>query len=295
MIYGVIYAILNFNGAGCVMSKYAGSVANQKKCVNLERIGKDKRMAGSPCGAIKFTLIELLIVISIFTILASMLLPALSKARAQAKTITCSSNLKQTGQLALMYADDWRDIIPFSVYDTATRTFWSEFLIDRSKNYWFPENRGIVQCPSWVPLDTYDPAKTYGMRQGDDLNYYKENLKLPWNATQYLYVMNLKSIKSPEKIYLYADSYMESTKSQYARLHRDSNFAMHARHNNAANVLFIDGHAQTIKYTEAGQMWKEDRTVEAAMNSTATFSGDFRIYLENPAIYVRYDYTGKRL
>lgn len=59
-----------------------------------------------------FTLIELLVVIAIISILASILFPVFSRARAQARKTKCASNLRQIGLAVQMYAQDFDELLP---------------------------------------------------------------------------------------------------------------------------------------------------------------------------------------
>ncbi len=66
-------------------------------------------------GTAGFTLIELLVVVAIIALLISILLPSLSKARAQARTTLCLSRIAQMGKAMLLYGDDYSGVFPFVV------------------------------------------------------------------------------------------------------------------------------------------------------------------------------------
>ena len=210
-----------------------------------------------------FTLIELLVVIAIIAILASMLLPALSNARAKARAISCVGNLKSIGTSMMMYADSMDGYAPpisgkFR-WPLTNNCNWA-YALTAAKL--LPEGAPLFYCPvSGVTNRTAAKAKnsaeqswtyyTYGLRMNKD-----NNTGFRINGGSIVCADTGYGPYSPSRFFLLADSVLANDADQpgTAVLHpvntSADNYKLCARHGRRVNLWFADGSVRSMQKRE---------------------------------------------
>ncbi len=174
-----------------------------------------------------FTLIELLVVIAIISILASMLMPVFSRARAKATATACLSNVKQIGAAAIMYAQDYDGFLPLRP-DLPDRDAWHETLQPYIRNY------QIVACPD-QPM--YSP--------GYAMNFWLEGI-VSWAVDYPAQVVMFGDATVPAAWYMYP--VIEGLDDPNPDGNPDTFGSNPApRHNEGTNFAFVDGHAKWLR------------------------------------------------
>jgi prepilin-type processing-associated H-X9-DG protein/prepilin-type N-terminal cleavage/methylation domain-containing protein len=204
----------------------------------------------------RFTLVELLVVCAVIGILASLLLPALKKARDKAAAIKCSSNLKQLGVVMQHYIGDYGGYFPKG--DPVTYRWYHRF--SPLSEYLGYDKMSYNDFHAYNADTIYNcPASKYNYflnTSSGDFVDYAVNAHLVTTSTYYRDYAKISIVREPSKILLFMDRHRENESGQgywpfiSEPVYLDSTLfdRVHTgRHSGSFNIVWVDGHTSSEK------------------------------------------------
>ncbi|OGV62440.1 MAG: hypothetical protein A3K19_33310 [Lentisphaerae bacterium RIFOXYB12_FULL_65_16] len=195
----------------------------------------------------RFTLIELLVVIAIIAILASLLLPALGKAKERSLTALCSSRLKQLTVGFIGYADDFDEYLP-STWN-ATDGTWAKFLSNQ-KYFAAGGTQILVELDNnilYCPANRSPESLAWGTSWST--NYQANADAMGWNQLPF---RRLAKIQKPKETLIAMDA-QDTGYFSYAFMVPVAGSRNPYLHQRGGNALFFDSHVEWLPWSQNKQ------------------------------------------